>query len=278
MTFALVVASQNSLWACADRQLSRGNPPPPDPSGVKIACVDAADGVAVITYSGVGRGNKRQVSEWIGRLLHGFGGTLDQTLVHIGEVAHDRLAPYARTFRKPHRFIAAAKRAGTHCLYNVDPLRPPPRVGLQPAAYPEQNLFLPDGYGKDLAVRSIKSLDRRIRQFDSGQISASRVARKLAALNRGVAAKYGPWVSPECVVCWRTMNPPRIDVLAFDVKGALCAAPRIPLIVTGIPLHELAEASRGFRNGGIDVGEDTANQDAMARVSEIFSRGPDKEL
>jgi hypothetical protein len=277
MTFALVGASYNSLWAVTDRQLSIGNRPPRDPSGVKIACVETRDGIALIAYSGVGSG-KRQVSDWIGRLLHGFGGTLEEALLHIAAVAQDKLTPYARHLRTRHRFVAAAIRGGTHYLYAIDPLRTPLMVERQPARSPEEILLALAGSGEDLALNSKASIERLIRKYDCGEVSGNNMARKLARLNRDVSAKYAPWVSPECVVYWRTMNPPRHDIRAFDARGDPCNAPMIPLLVTGIPLREVGEAMRGFTGGGFDVGGPGPNCAASRKMSEVLSRGPDKEL
>ena len=71
MTFALAATSKKAIWMCADRRISFETRAPKD-DGRKLLRLDAADGFALLGYSGLGiTALGTEPSDWMSNVLRG---------------------------------------------------------------------------------------------------------------------------------------------------------------------------------------------------------------
>ena len=247
MTFAVVIATPTTIWACADRQLGKES----RPTGVKIAIVQASDGTALLTYAGIGRIGTTEVSQWVGRTLTGLDWPLDRLLKQIADAAPKRLLPVAAIYKQNHAFIASAFHQGSHRIYTID------KDALAAPSYlPRRGIIWESaGTGRNILEKHYEdrrvAISRLIRLCDLGIVSTLFIAKQLAELNLAVSrkARTTDGISAECtVVCYALRGKDaRFGHWAFDDKGFMQVQKMglVPQVQRGQLTNEVGEALWG---------------------------------
>src|SRR5215203_5332540 len=109
MTLNITIVNQWGIWQCSDLRLTTwpGGKVVDDYS-IKHVAVTATDGVALITYTGLGRVGGDSVADWLRRTIRGESRTIDETLVLIREAATKKLGSPAAKARIHHAFSVGA--------------------------------------------------------------------------------------------------------------------------------------------------------------------------
>jgi hypothetical protein len=138
MTFAVVMSTPSTTWACADRQLLYPFGPLRDPTAVKISILQAEDGQALLTYAGLGELNNTEVSRWVTQTLSGVNANLNAMM---GKIACAAKRNIPTTWQ--HRFIAAGAgrqhNQGKRVVYR---LSKPGKVGTFYAPLATRQIYL----------------------------------------------------------------------------------------------------------------------------------------
>jgi hypothetical protein len=113
VTLTMTIVAPWGVWQCADHRLiwiERGKVTDREDFSVKHVAVRCPDGVALITYSGIGAlGRKLHVSDWLRELVRGENRrTVDGTLIRIREAATSDLARPAKAHGVVHWFVVGA--------------------------------------------------------------------------------------------------------------------------------------------------------------------------
>jgi hypothetical protein len=193
LTFALVVASHSSVWACTDRQLTDVRPGRSTKSGVKVTCIEARDGVALLTYAGIGRVLDTQVSWWVYRSLISRDLPLEQSLGFIVDASLRRLRRAWVQLAGGHLFLAPALNKGKHRLYVIDLSQQPPNLyrRISPRRRSE-TIVAATGSGTRYMLTEVprfRLLRRVIKQYNRRNVSEDFVAGQLAAINVAISAR-----------------------------------------------------------------------------------------
>jgi hypothetical protein len=221
MTFAVVIATPTSLWACADRQLGREL----RPSGVKIAIVQAFDGTALLTYAGLGLINRTEVSLWITRTLNTLDWPLEALLQEVARASRKRLLIEAAKEKQDQSFIASAFHQGVHRIYTIDK-----DARITPSYLPRRGInWEPAGAGKTIFEAHFErrriEISRQIKLCERGSVRPLFIAKKLAELNAAVSAKASKTdgISAECIVVGYTLSGEhlRFRHWVFDAQSRL---------------------------------------------------------
>ena len=111
MTLTMTIVAPWGVWQCADHRLiwiDGGKVTDREDFSVKHMAVRCPDGVALITYSGIGAlDRKLHVSDWMRELVRGDNRrTVDGTLIRIREAATMDLARPGKAHGVVHWFVA----------------------------------------------------------------------------------------------------------------------------------------------------------------------------
>jgi hypothetical protein len=291
MTFALVFASHGSIWASTDRQLTDRRPYRSGPTGTKVTCIFAPDGLALLVYAGVGRVGDTQVSQWVYRTLLGRKIPIEACLEHVCDAARRKLRIHALRTGGGHMFLAAAHLGGRPSLYAMDIMQPgnPLRQEFPRTRTHVISRCCGSGarYAESLERARITKISRLISRHDAGQISAMVVARELAALNIAVserarnAAVPDKSISPDCVVCCRN-SAGGGSYLAFDATGQLDRRepnPNLPIVAFGEPVSGMANEWKAEMRRRMETlpPDATPEQfDAIAPDADFYRSLPDR--
>jgi len=254
MTFAVVLSSRTAIWACADRQLTvRQSAPHSSKAGVKITCIETSDGMALLTYAGIGRVHDTQVSRWVYRTLRGINMSLERSLEHVWSAGQRRLLGHARRAGTGHLFIASAIRDGKHYVYVIDLLKQdaPQVIRIEPRTRTNVKIAIA-GSGALVAQRyetsRMRQLGRLVRQYERANISAAFIASQLAALNVTVSKRAREagdnTISAESVVIHRhpkSKTRPAGRFWCFDDAGKPIndSEAVVPTVACGFPVTDL---------------------------------------
>lgn len=109
-TLNITIVALWGIWQCSDIRLTRW-PPRKGPDArqdvsIKHVSVHCPDGVALITYAGLGRVGQDSVADWVRKQIRGQSRTLDETLILIREKATVELS-------------RSAVRQGIHHIFNI---------------------------------------------------------------------------------------------------------------------------------------------------------------
>ncbi|MDR3500909.1 MAG: hypothetical protein P4L72_16975 [Parvibaculum sp.] len=107
MTLIISVVSRWGIWQLSDHRLTAGGNVVSDVS-MKTVRLEAEDGRALIAYSGIGKVENLEISDWVRRVLRGQRRTIDQHVHLLWEKANKSLAPICRRERISHWFSIAA--------------------------------------------------------------------------------------------------------------------------------------------------------------------------
>jgi hypothetical protein len=226
MTLVISVQTRGSLWLVADRRLSqRGRSPIDD--AVKIACVEATDGVALVSYAGLGATALRnQPSEWIIRALLGEERgrlTLEQSLGVLAKAMQREFLPHLRQMRdRRHAFVAPAFLGSEPRLYTITLVETPTGVvsrytrivmggALEPKQITEPFVLAGSGSGALVQARPRgKILLRLVKAYNQGKVSEDAVSNYLADLCYYAHQHIRDGsVGPNCIVAWRNSKTGR---------------------------------------------------------------------
>lgn len=277
----------------------------PVDDAVKIAIVEAADGLALVAYAGLGATARGvQPSQWITNMLRGRRGlSVEECLGVIANVATREMPRHiVRLPGASHSFVAAAfiKDVGAR-IYTIDnyidlqrrkhwhrytshqtqrPGRPPPRIVVAGSGGP---------YLMNQGREWQRALIDLARASDRGQISAGCVADELARLNAEAAKNTADGsVGERCIVAWRR----RRDAQTRGPGGAHRyytgetqdrSSPQLPTVTNGLDLSAVieviaADLSSGNRFSPGLVQDLNLDVDAVnTRLSELPA-GPDERL
>jgi hypothetical protein len=223
MTLILGLVTPNGFWLSTDYRLT--NPHTGrlfddwSPKSVTVTC---PDGIAIVTYTGVGTIGFQHTSRWLSRVLEGKQRTLNESIEQIRDSATTAFNTL-RWNRKPecqHIFLVAAFLMGKPWIAAITNVRPedwrkPP---------PPMDHFVTDVMPVDkaniiiLGIREVvqserdKDLLRRARQVRPRH--PAEYLRLLATINRRAASPPIPshlrnGISPACETTWLP-SPPAI--------------------------------------------------------------------
>jgi hypothetical protein len=210
------------------------------------------DGVALLTYSGIGRVYDTQVSYWVYRTLRGLNLPLERYLERVWAAGRRRLLQHAKVAGS-HLFIASAIREKRHYLYFIDVLRTEAPQVIRHEPRTRGNIVMSvTGSGQEYALkyerRRITQICRVVKQYERNHVTPRFIASQLADLNvqigKHASSASDTSVSRESVVVFRSRakDRPGGQHWCFDESGMLTAAQGlvIPTIANGFPVTEIA--------------------------------------
>ena len=108
MTLVLALRGRTTIWMLADRRLTAGSRIVRD-DAIKLVRLESDGERAIIGYAGLGATSAgTQPSDWMGRVLRGRRGTLEQLLAVLAEAGLNELPRHIRAGAFNHTAIAAA--------------------------------------------------------------------------------------------------------------------------------------------------------------------------
>ena len=261
MTLVLSGQTRGSLWVVADRRLSwRGRPPTDD--AVKIACVETTDGIAIISYAGLGAtALGSQPSDWIVRTLRGRRHSLEGALSALATAMQREFLPHLRQFGemhdRQHIFVAPAFVGGEHRIYTFDMAETPTGVffrhghHIRGGALKPMRITVPilvTGTGLPALERDRtweKALFCLVKAYNRGRLSARVVSTYLAGLcdYAHQHTKDGT-VGPSCIVVWRNSKTGRYkgggDHACYEV-GKEVGGVGLPTVARGMDVSAISK-------------------------------------
>ena len=219
MTLIVSIHGPETIWLLADRRLSYESKAPKDDAR-KVMHLEAADGVALLGYAGLGAtALGTEPADWMSAVLRGRRLPLEQSLRVLADAINNQLRPHILRMPKgsaAHTVVIPAFIGEEPRLYMIDLALAPDSKGFlfcctrhvsKPSGMPPR--IVTAGTGGLYLDRYIKKkwsrhLFRLIKANDSGQISAVAVGDHLAKLNHevhlGIRDKT---VGPRCIVVWQ---------------------------------------------------------------------------
>lgn len=279
MTLAITLVAQWGTWASVDHRLTE------HPSGklitdssVKHFVTRNRDGGALISYTGLGRVGRLDLSAWVRGVLRGENRTVDETLIDLREQATARLGLYAHSYGIPHFFLAGAflqghpwaievKNTQPSSALGAGPTQPSFRTSAENAA--KEPILLVGGSGRDaITPADAKLLEKVFRKRPRQPEEFMQLLADVnfrAAKSRHAASKT---ISASCTVVYM---PPSGDGVKHQWYGPEAQRPQAPQgfshIAFGLDLEEVAKAGRGFLMGKIPKEDlDTKAQQAAERA------------
>jgi hypothetical protein len=196
---------------------------PPTDDAVKIACVEATDGRAIVSYAGLGAtalGN--QPSEWVVNTLRGRGAlTVEGALDVLAAAMQREFLPHLRQFKevrdRQHGFLVPAFVGDEARLYGIELVATPTGVvfrkyrAFMGGTLASSHITVPIGMvgsGCDALEKREPSWQKELlhlaKAYNSGKVSAIVVRRYLANLCYYAHKNTtGGSVGPSCIVIWR---------------------------------------------------------------------------
>jgi hypothetical protein len=120
LTLLLGIVAPWGMWMTSDHRLTRlpGGQLVTDTS-LKHLGVRASNGIALVTYTGIGRVGNEDLSDWLRTTLRGENRTLEETADLIAARASDRFGRLALQARVVHAFAMAAYLEGQAFLVTI---------------------------------------------------------------------------------------------------------------------------------------------------------------
>jgi len=125
MTLAITLVTESGVWASTDHRLTA------HPTGtlitdgsVKQVVIRCPDGAALVSYTGLGRIGRIDISQWMREVLRGESRTVDETLIDLRDQATSRIGLPAQQLGIPHAFLAGAFVNGTPWAVEIKNWRP----------------------------------------------------------------------------------------------------------------------------------------------------------
>jgi hypothetical protein len=220
MTLIVTITGPETIWALADRRLSReGHVEREDAR--KLMVLETTDGVAILGYAGLGvTGLGTEPADWMSNVLRGRNWPLEPSLNALAEAIKRRLPAHLLRLRGPGpqvhtvcipAFLGTKPRYYSIGLVAGSAGRPTffryTRwvVGKTGKSAPRTPRIAVDGSGAVHLFRDRRwerPLLRLIRSCDRGALQPDTVADHLAGLNSRVS-RAERTVGPRCIVAWR---------------------------------------------------------------------------
>jgi hypothetical protein len=282
MTLAMSLVTSYGTWASTDHRLTSH----PDgrvitESSVKHVVITCSDGSALISFTGLGRVGRIDVSAWARGILRGEGRTVDETLIDLREQASRSIGPRAHSLGVQHAFLAGAYLSGRPwalAIANIRHSTPLAPVQLQPTfetsgVEATEPVLLVGGYGQyavsdaDRALITRISRRRPARPRDYMQVLGD-VTRRAAesshpagrSISRSSTVVFMPpsgtnvlqeWYGPEDE---RHSAPPAFSHILFGIDLSEAMTPMIDMV-------------NAHQTGGVDTAE------TELRMTEAMQRG-----
>lgn len=270
MTLAISLVTPQGIWASVDHRLTVF------PTGqlltdssVKHVVLRCPDGAALISYTGLGRVGRIDLSQWIREVLRGETRTLDASLVDLKEQATLRIGLPAYELAVPHVFLAGAFLGGSAWAVEIRNLRtatPLLPEALQPqfetvAVRVEKSVLLLGGGGRNAVSAQDRALLMRVSSRRPRR--PEEYMRLLGDVNRRAAESQHPHARTMSTSCTVVYLPPSGDNVQQQWFGAESDSHLAPVgpshLLFGIDLGEMGkpfmERSKAFFEGHISEEE-----------------------
>ena len=213
MTLIVGVAARNSIWLCADRRLSAGGKVVSD-DAVKVFSVETSEGIALLGYARLGKtGVGMEPSLWMRNVLRGRHLTVEASLKVLAAAMNDQLPRHIPPSLQGHVVSVVAFVSKTPSVYAISLTRAfsgqKPTIELKkfvnagPPARLRVPYYIYNGSGAREADSAFqRSVNRLIKRYERGSVSAEIVADQFASFNLKRARSVRS-VGPNCVVLWR---------------------------------------------------------------------------
>lgn len=310
MTLILSVQTPRSIWLLADRRLSAPGKVPVD-NAIKIAVLQAADGVALVGYAGLGStAIGTQPSDWIINVLTGRHYPIEVSLRTVAKCvgeefsrhleAGDGLRPSA------HNFLAPSIVYDTIRLYSIDftSFKQKSQLGFRlhqkecpSACSPVAVPFGICGSGTAALLKNMKwkrPLLRAIKAYESGKISENPVTALLAEICMLAHENTADGsVGPRCIVAWRNkLESPRRGGgghVFYNGYERMTELPALPTILNGKDMRafnklvwqeylkpQIEHMNREEKRE--EVGKFSVNRNRMNQLLSELPNKPDEKL
>jgi hypothetical protein len=282
----LVVADYGleSLWLLTDRRLSCDGVPVVEDAR-KVFVLDAADGVALLGYAGLGAtALGTEPSDWMARVVRGPNLPLEVNLALLAEAIQHKFPPHLAAVPpesrlSPHHVIAPAFRNGEGTFYMIDLL--PGRDGYTHQFGKQTGRVLCGGSGASVLTTEKKwarELVSLVDGHDRGQVSAREVATYLAMINHRVHTQLEEagdrTVGSRCIVSYRFRQGGGGQEVFDGLTREENPAVRLPTVSVGMDINNLADVAlphmikmfEAYRRGETaEIDKDAMNAD-LARM------------
>ena len=282
MTLVVAVTGPESIWLVADRRLSYEGHPPKDDAR-KVMFLDTTDGVAILSYAGLGAtALGTEPADCMSAVLRGRNLLLEQSLRVLAEATRHQLPQHL--IRMPgdtgpaHHVIVPALLGEEPRLYTIDLVfthdrkdynfRYTRHVVDKPSTAKPRTPWLGVGGSGALHLAKdkkwMRSLLRVVRANDRGRVPQRAVADHLANLNHDVHLRVtDESVGPRCIVAWRHRTGGGGHQF-YTGSTPDASSPSLPTISNGMDL-------RAF----VDVVGPPSMKSLMARLAGESAREPD---
>jgi hypothetical protein len=252
VTLLLGIVTPWGAWMTSDHRLTRlpGGQLITDTS-VKHVGIKASNGIAVVTYTGIGRVGNEDMSDWLRTTLRGENRALEDTAELIATRASERFGRLALQARVVHAFAMAAFRGGQAFLVTIANTDTPlnvssPKLRLDFLVTPMRVLHPQRVYGgggllavtpedRDLLARASGKRPRRPEEF----------LGLLAAVNRRAARSGRPGSRTMSAACVGAYLPPdggTVQVSVFGDEGNERKIESPPFLLYGFDATEMERA------------------------------------
>lgn len=303
MTFILIITGPQTIWALADRRLSRPSLLPFD-NACKLMSLNTTDGEAILGYAGLGRtALGTEPSKWMSAVLRGQNLSMEDSLRVLANAVWSQIPKHLASVpaeMRTHVILASCfvgndlRTRAIDLIESADQKQPVVRVHTLFNQHPNGNplpariviagsgmRFLPpNGWARPLL--------RLVRAYDEGKIFPHVVADALAELNLRVSKKaIDGSVGPSCIVAWRYkvvgLHKGTCGHQSYTGCTRDLQSPTLPLIVQGMDMQAIGQI---YMQHYADIYESNPNFSVpfdpdTAGLNEKISKlpfGPDEKL
>jgi len=267
MTLVISLVTEYGAWASLDHRLTEF----PDgrlitDSSVKHVILRCCDGCALVSYTGLGRVGRIDLSRWIREVLRGESRTVDESLIDLREQATARIGLPAKRLDVAHLFLAGAFIDGQPWAAEIRNFRSATGLtpgGIQPvfetaAMHAGEPMLAVGGAGRDAILDSDRKLLARIRKRRPSRpedyMTVLGAVSRRAAESRHPAAQT---VSRSCTVVFIPPSGNGVKKEWYGPEEGRSLAPNgFSHLLFGIDLDESAsemiEMHEDVSNGRID--------------------------
>ncbi len=287
MTLAITLVTGYGVLASTDHRL-RAHPSGQliTDSSVKHVVIRCRDGAALVSYTGLGRVGRLDISTWMREVLRGESRTVDETFIDLREQATARFGLQARALGVFHAFLAGAFLGGRPWAVEIRNLRPATAFspgGIEPgfetvALSVDDPVLLVAGAGRDAVVQADRELLQRVSRRRPRR--PEDFMRLLGDVTRRAAESGHPAARTVSRSCSVVFMPPSGDGVKHEWYGPEAERHLAPVgfshMLFGIDLGEMArpmlELSQAMWDGRITEEEFNRRTEEAARKA-VQSRG-----
>jgi hypothetical protein len=286
VTLVITLVTPHGTWASTDHRLTAypGGTVITN-SSVKHVVAACHDGAALISYTGLGRLGRIDISEWMRGVLRGESRTVDETLIDLRGQATARFGLQAQSVGVVHAFLAGAYLSGHPCVVEIRNLRPAtafsPAV-IQPifdtgAIKADNGVLLIAGGGRDAIVQRDRALLEKIIQRKPHR--PEDYMKLLGDVNRRAAESHHPsakTISRSCTVVFMPPSGEGVKNQWYGPDEERHLAPQgFSQVFRGIDLGEMMrpmmELTKDLRDGRITQEEFNRRMEEAGEKSVLVS-------